>query len=108
MKKTSKKPETGVGSTAPVVDAERTITLLPCPFCGHAPRLRSGKVKCVNQQCKVQPKIQAWYVQGYDHLAAADWNGRVGSGGAGGRKRVASKRRITAEQWWGEAGRAAR
>ncbi len=52
------------------------LGLLPCPFCGHLPRLKIGKVKCVNIMCKVQPKIASWYAPGYDDKAIADWNKR--------------------------------
>jgi hypothetical protein len=48
--------------------------LLACPFCGQPPRLKMGKVKCVNDQCKVQPKTKAWYAKGYDQNAIDDWN----------------------------------
>jgi len=50
--------------------------LLACPFCAQAPRLKAGKVKCVNNQCKVQPKTAAWYVKGYEQNAVNDWNER--------------------------------
>lgn len=52
--------------------------LLGCPFCGQPPRLKAGKVKCVNNQCKVQPKTAAWYVNGYEQRAMDDWNERMG------------------------------
>lgn len=51
--------------------------LLCCPFCGQQPRLKAGKVKCINLQCKVQPKIVAWYAPGYGERAIADWNDRA-------------------------------
>ena len=60
----------------PVVLSTALLNILPCPFCGHAPKLRNGKVKCSNLQCKVQPKIAAWYAPGYDDKAIADWNTR--------------------------------
>ena len=59
------------------IDMKKELELLPCPFCGHAPKLKVGKVKCTNLQCKVQPKIAAWYAPGYDDKAAADWNTRI-------------------------------
>ena len=62
-------PEVGSNPTA-------STALLACPFCGKAPRLKAGKVKCVNNQCKVQPKTSAWYVPGYEQNAVADWNER--------------------------------
>lgn len=52
------------------------ISLLACPFCGQPPRLKAGKVKCVNNRCKVQPKTAAWYVKGYEQNAVNDWNER--------------------------------
>lgn len=57
-------------------EAVRSSDLLPCPFCGQPPRLKAGKVKCVNKECKVQPKIAAWYVKGYEQNAVDDWNER--------------------------------
>lgn len=51
--------------------------LLPCPFCGAAPRLKSGKVSCVNPSCAVQPKIATWYAPGYNQNAIDDWNRRA-------------------------------
>jgi len=54
----------------------RTTALLACPFCGQTPRLKAGKVKCVNNQCKVQPKTAAWYAKGYEQNAVNDWNER--------------------------------
>lgn len=59
-----------------VVLSASLLNLLPCPFCGTQPRLKNGKVKCVNLQCKVQPKIAAWYAPGHDDKAAKDWNTR--------------------------------
>ena len=56
--------------------AVRSSDLLACPFCGQPPRLKAGKVKCVNNQCKVQPKTAAWYVKGYEQNAVNDWNER--------------------------------
>jgi hypothetical protein len=50
--------------------------LLPCPFCGAKPQLKNGKVKCVNELCKVQPKIKNWYAKGHDEKAIAEWNER--------------------------------
>lgn len=60
------------------------VELLPCPFCGHTPTARNGKVKCANLQCKVQPKICAWYVNTAEGMAnaARDWNARSGSNAA--------------------------
>lgn len=54
---------------------------MPCPFCGSTPKLTNGKVKCTNNQCKVQPKTAAWYMAGYDNLAVTDWNTRMSSNG---------------------------
>jgi hypothetical protein len=53
------------------------VTLLPCPFCGAVPRQAHGKVACVNKDCKVQPKLVAWRVKGYEAEAAAEWNTRA-------------------------------
>ena len=50
---------------------------LPCPFCGKIPRVSNGKVKCMNADCKVQPKIKAWYFAGYEADAIQDWNERA-------------------------------
>jgi len=54
----------------------RVPALLPCPFCGHAPRIKAGKVKCINKQCRVRPKIVAWNAADYDQNAIEDWNRR--------------------------------
>lgn len=50
---------------------------LPCPFCGSDPQVKSGKVKCVNKDCKVQPKTVASYANDQD--AINDWNIRFDS-----------------------------
>lgn len=48
--------------------------VLPCPFCGHPPTVKNGKVKCLNETCKVQPRTRAWYCAGHETSAIADWN----------------------------------
>lgn len=71
------------------------LNLFPCPFCGTQPRLKTGKVKCVNLQCKVQPKIAAWYMQGYEDKAAEDWNTRFNAGVTGLPERSVGKSELT-------------
>ena len=59
-----------------------SLKILPCPFCGDVPEYRAGKIGCKNTQCKVQPRISAWYVntEEFAAKAAADWNERFDGG----------------------------
>jgi hypothetical protein len=52
--------------------AVRSTVLLACPFCGKTPIASHGKVRCKNQDCKIQPSTFAWFVKTAD--AIQEWN----------------------------------
>jgi len=52
--------------------------LLPCPWCGHIPKLTKGiKVRCVNVECTVQPRTINNWTKAFDDMAIKEWNTRV-------------------------------
>jgi hypothetical protein len=57
---------------------EKALELLPCPYCGEAPKLTAGiKVRCVNTSCEVMPFTRSNYCKGFEWAAVRDWNKRA-------------------------------